>query len=152
MVRHAVKGHTHHTTATQGCLEPMLYLKPSQGHGHPILTPPLSSLGPHDPPVHAAVWTQDRTCGYTTVHSPGLRFTLSADCYPWKPGIRGPSHLPEPRCAHVECGVVGGGCPVGRRIRFLFPAPTHSAPGGDREWRGLEGECLGRVPGSLREA
>lgn len=30
-------------------------------------------------------------------------------CYPWKPGIRGPSHLPEPQCAHVECAVVGGG-------------------------------------------
>lgn len=30
-------------------------------------------------------------------------------CYPWKPGIRGPSHLPEPQCAHVECAVVVGG-------------------------------------------
>ena len=34
-------------------------------------------------------------------------------CYPWKPGIRGPSHLPEPQCAHVESGVVGGGVRLG---------------------------------------
>lgn len=69
----------HHTTATQGCLEPTLYLQPNQGHGHPILTPPLSSLGPRKPPVHAAMWTQDRTRVYTTVHSPCLRFILSTD-------------------------------------------------------------------------
>ena len=57
----------------------MLYLQPSLGRGHPILTPALSSLGPHEPPVHAAMWTQDRTCAYTTVHSPCLRFILSTD-------------------------------------------------------------------------
>ena len=153
MVRHAVRGHTHHTTATQGCLEPMLYLQPSRGHGHPILTPPLSSLGPHEPPVHAAMWTQDRTCAYTTVHSPCLRFILSTDSVILGNLAFGVPHIfQSPSVRMWSVLWLGGGCPVGRRIRFLFPAPTHSAPGGDREWRGLEGECLGRVPGSLREA
>ena len=119
---------------------------------------------PHPDPTPVQPWPPRTPCPCSNV-DPGQNMRIHNSplsmpevhpfhrlCYPWKPGIRGPSHLPEPQCAHVECAVVGGGCPVGRRIRFLFPAPTHSAPGGDREWRGLEGECLGRVPGSLREA
>lgn len=92
----------------------MLYLQPSLGRGHPILTPALSSLGPHEPPVHAAMWTQDRTCAYTTVHSPCLRFILSTDSVILGNLAFGVPHIfQSPVCACGVCCGWGGGVRLG---------------------------------------
>lgn len=109
MVRHAVEGHTPHPSAIQRCLEPTPSRQPSQCHCHPVLTPtpvhprPLSTqpCGPRTGRAHTTCTNSPLS---TAEFHPFPRL-----CYPLKPGIWGPSHLPEPQCAHVECGVVWGG-------------------------------------------
>lgn len=117
---------THHPLADAE----VSYLQPSlvAFSSHLLPTPSISS--PQNPDLHS---NADRTRTYRIACCPHPSFSLSAAPVNLRNLGQRVCHIFQSSSVRMWSVVWfgGGGCPVGRRIRFLFPAPTHSALGGD---------------------